>query len=121
MDTSKTIAELKSAVKQFCEERDWDQFHHIKDLAIGAATESAELLEIFRFKTDAVCDDMIMNSPADRKKISDELADVLFFVVRIAQKYNIELGDAFDTKMANNIAKYPVDKARGSNKKYDEL
>ena len=76
MDTKKdavrTVEEMKAAVQKFCEERDWDQFHHVKDLAIGAVTESAELLEIFRFKTDVVCDDMIMSSPEDRKKISDE-------------------------------------------------
>jgi NTP pyrophosphatase (non-canonical NTP hydrolase) len=121
MDTKATLDELKLAVKQFCEERDWDQFHRVKDLAIGAATESAELLEIFRFKTDDTCDEMIQNSPEDRKNIADELADILFFVVRIAQKYNIELSQAFDSKMEKNRLKYPIEKSRGSNKKYTEL
>jgi NTP pyrophosphatase (non-canonical NTP hydrolase) len=121
MDTKMTIEEMKSAVQNFCEERDWDQFHNPKDLAIGAVTESSELLEIFRFKSVEDCERMMKSSFEDRQQIADELADILFFVVRIAQKYRFDLDEAFVAKMLKNKAKYPVDKARGSNKKYTEL
>ena len=121
MDTKLTLENLKTMVQGFCEERDWDQFHNSKDLAIGVATESAELLEIFRFKTDQECDKMFLEKTPEREKISDELADVLFFVVRMAQKYNIDLSDAFEAKLNKNRVKYPIEKARGSNKKYNEL
>ncbi len=119
MDTKVTIQQLKDQVQQFCEERDWDQYHTAKDLAIGAATESAELLEIFRFRKDG--EDFVMNSQAERQQVADELADVMFFVVRLAQKYQFDLADIFAAKLEKNRQKYPVDKARGSNKKYTEL
>lgn len=120
LDDQTTISELKSNVKQFCTDRDWDQYHNAKELAIGVTTESAELLEIFRFKSQEEIDRMF-NTPDAREKISDEMADVLFFLLRMAQKYDIDLADAFNAKTAKNERKYPVEKARGSNKKYDEL
>ncbi len=110
---------LKEEIRKFCEDRNWDQFHGIKDLAIGVATEAAELLEIFRFQSENQCESLIQGER--RKEISDELADVLFFVLRIAQKYNIDLDAAFREKMQKNAQKYPVEKARGSNKKYNEF
>lgn len=118
-DDKTTISELKSTVKSFCTARDWDQYHNAKDLAIGVTTESAELLDIFRFKSDDEIDRMF-TIPGSREKISDEAADVLFFLLRLSQKYDMDMADAFDKKMAKNAMKYPVEKARGSNKKYDE-
>jgi NTP pyrophosphatase (non-canonical NTP hydrolase) len=119
MDEVKTIQELKEKVKNFCAERDWDQFHSPKDLAIGLSTESAELLELFRFKSDAE----ILNKMQDmqfRQKIQNELADTLFFILRFAQKNDMDLVSALQEKMKINAANYPVEKAKGSNKKYDE-
>jgi NTP pyrophosphatase (non-canonical NTP hydrolase) len=113
------IEKLKEEIKNFCEARDWDQFHGIKDLCIGVATEAAELLEIFRFQSEKQSESLIKDKK--KKEVSDELADVLFFVLRIAQKYDIDLADAFRKKMKKNKEKYPVEKARGSNKKYNEL
>jgi NTP pyrophosphatase (non-canonical NTP hydrolase) len=89
-------------------------------LAIGVITEAAELLEPFRFKTEKEMADMLKNSRL-RQEISEELADTLYFILRFAQKYNIDLSDAFHKKMEKNIEKYPLDKFKGSNKKYDEL
>lgn len=122
IDSQITIEEIKQDIHQFCIERDWDQYHHPKDLAIGAATEAAELLEIFRFKTDEECERLLGRDgdASVRQNVADELADVLFFVVRMAQKYDFDLGQAFRQKMEKNRTKYPVDKARGSNKKYTE-
>lgn len=119
-DDSTKFSELKATIQKFCEERDWDRFHGAKDLAIGAATESSELLEIFRFQSEEQCEEM-MKDADQRTKTGDELADVLFFVLRFAQKYGFDLSDAFARKMAKNIAKYPVEKAKGSNKKYTDL
>ena len=111
------INELIEVIKEFCEQRDWDQYHNPKDLAIGISTEAAELLDLFRFKNG----DEIQQTLANRREdIEDELADVLFFVLRFAQMNDIDLKKALEHKMAKNAAKYPVDKVRGNNKKYNE-
>lgn len=107
-------------VKAFCEAREWDQYHSPDQLAIGLATEAAELLSLFRFKTPEQVRELLA-SQSGREKISDELADVYFFLLRFAQMNNIDLGVALDVKLAKNDAKYPVEKAKGKNLKYDEL
>jgi NTP pyrophosphatase (non-canonical NTP hydrolase) len=112
--------DLQNRVRRFCEERDWDQFHDIKELAIGVSTEAAELLELFRFQSREQCE-ALLNAPLKREKIEDEIADVLFFILRIAGRYDIDLSRAVEKKMVKNGARYPVDKARGSNRKYDEF
>lgn len=107
-------------VKAFCEARDWDQFHSPDQLAIGLATEAAELLALFRFKTPGQASELLA-TPATREKVSDELADVYFFLLRFAQMNNIDLEAALSAKLAKNEAKYPVAKSKGKNLKYDEL
>ena len=119
-DQSTTVEDLKSIVKAYCEAREWDQFHDAKELAMSITIESAELLELFRFKSPEDMRQMFA-MPGPREKIGDELADVLFAVLRFAQLYNIDLTEEFRRKMIENERKYPVEKARGSNKKYDEL
>lgn len=120
MESRTNIHELKEKIRQFCQERDWDQYHNPKDLAIGIITESAELLEHFRFKSDAEVEAMFKN-PEKKAEISEELADIFYFVLRLAQKYDINLVEVLDKKLDKNRQKYPVEKARGSNKKYTEL
>jgi NTP pyrophosphatase (non-canonical NTP hydrolase) len=120
MDDQTKIHELKERIKQFCEARDWDQFHNPKDLAIGVMTEASELLEHFRFKSEQEMDEMFKNSEK-KTHISEEMADVFYFLLRLAQKYDIDLTSALDKKMQQNEMKYPVEKAKGSNKKYNEL
>ena len=112
-DDVTTLAELKSAVARFSDERDWAQFHGAKDLAIGIATEAAELLELFRFQPESTIDDR-MTDPELRRRVESEIADVLFFVVRLAQRYEIDVSAAFARKLARNAERYPVAKARGS-------
>ena len=119
-DDTTTLAELKSAVARFSDERDWGQFHGAKDLAIGIATEAAELLEIFRFQPETKADERMVD-PDARGRVENEIADVLFFVFRLAQRYDIDLSTVFARKLAVNAERYPVDKARGSNRKYTEL
>jgi NTP pyrophosphatase (non-canonical NTP hydrolase) len=117
---SDSLEELKEKVRLFCEEREWDQFHDLKDLAIGLVTESAELLDLFRFKTREECEALLVDS-ARRERVLDEVADVLFFVLRLSGRYQLDLGAALEAKMRKNAAKYPVEKSRGSNRKYDEF
>ncbi len=119
-DEEHTIREAMDIVRRFCEERDWDQFHNPKDLAIGMATESAELLEVFRFKSDDECREII-DDAVRSEHVKDELADVFYFVLRFAQMNDIDLYDALSQKIEKNCENYPVDRSKGSNRKYDEL
>ncbi len=119
MDQDTKIEDLKNATRVFCEEREWDQFHSIKDLAIGTVTEGAELLEIFRFQSDEQIAALLQQAEK-REDIADELSDVLFFLLRISQKYNFDLSSAFTRKLQKNRAKYPIEKAKGQNTKYTE-
>jgi NTP pyrophosphatase (non-canonical NTP hydrolase) len=116
-DPTTTIAELKGQVERFCEARDWDQYHNAKDLAIGVSTEAGELLDLFRFMSPGEVEGMFRDG-RKRGEIEDEMADVLFFLLRMAQMNGIDLSGAFERKMMKNEEKYPVEIARGSNKKY---
>lgn len=118
-DDSATVKELKDKVQKFCKDRDWDQFHNPKDLAIGISTEASELLDLFRFKRD---DDIkeIMSNPSKRQAVGEELADVLYFLLRFAQMNGFDLSEELNKKLEKNNIKYPVEKSKGSNKKYNE-
>lgn len=116
MDNSTPLAELKTAVRTFCQKRNWDQFHGAKDLAIGLVTEASELLEIFRFQNDKQIAE-ILQDDTQRQAVADELADTLFFLLRFADRFNFDLTQSFREKMAKNDRKYPEDKFFGSNKK----
>jgi NTP pyrophosphatase (non-canonical NTP hydrolase) len=116
---SDSIRELTDKVKRFCEERDWDQFHNPKDLAIGISTEANELLDIFRFKSLDDMQELFLN-PDKREHIEEEIADVFFFVLRFAQMNQIDLQKVLDMKMKKNALKYTVESSKGSNKKYNE-
>ncbi len=120
LDKKTYISELKEETKKFCENRDWDQYHSPKDLAVAVITESSELLEIFRFKSDSECEEMLRDD-FKRQNIADELSDVLYFLLRFAQRYNFDLTSEFLRKMRSNEEKYPVNKFKGSNKKYSEV
>jgi len=119
-DDSTTLSALKAVVQAFCEERDWDQFHGPRDLAIGIVTEGAELLDRFRFKNDSECEALLADA-ARRRDVEHELADTFFFVLRFAQRSGIDLAGALGRKLALNAERYPVAKVRGSNRKYTEL
>ncbi|WP_029502279.1 nucleotide pyrophosphohydrolase [Lachnoclostridium phytofermentans] len=119
MESNVSIKVLKDKVQSFCEERDWDQFHNPKDLAIGISTEANELLDLFRFKSE---EDMMnmLNDSVKRCSIEEELADTFFFILRFAQRNNMDLAEILYEKMKKNALKYPVEKAKGSNLKYTE-
>lgn len=119
-DQDTAIATLKSLVADFCTVRDWDRYHSAKELAVGIVTEEAELLDEFRFKSDAEVDAILADADG-RRRVEHEIADVLFFVLRLAQRYGVDLATALEAKMALNAERYPVDRARGSNRKYNEI
>ncbi len=119
MDNNTTIETAKNAVKKFCEDRDWDQFHNAKDLAIGISTEANELLQIFRFKS---IEEIKAIMESERKgEIAEEVADIFYFLLRFSQMYGIDLSETLNKKIVKNDAKYPVNKAKGCNKKYTEF
>jgi NTP pyrophosphatase (non-canonical NTP hydrolase) len=103
---------MKAKVKQFTIDRDWDQFHNGKDLAIALSGEAGELLNAFLWK-----------KPEDVKieKVKEELADVFNYAFLIADKYNLDIEEIMNEKLKINGEKYPVDKAKGTAKKYNEL
>jgi NTP pyrophosphatase (non-canonical NTP hydrolase) len=115
-----TIQELIHKVQHFCEERDWDQFHNPKDLAIGISTEANELLDIFRFKSEEQMQEVFRDA-SKRKHIEEELADTLFFILRFAQMNEIDIDKALDEKIEKNNKKYPIERIKGSNLKYTEI
>lgn len=119
MDNNVTINALKELVQKFCEDRDWDQFHNPKDLAIGISTEANELLQLFRFKTIEQMNQMLKNSKK-KEEVEEELSDVLYFVLRFAQMNDIDLSTALKKKIEKNNIKYSIEKSRGNNKKYNE-
>jgi NTP pyrophosphatase (non-canonical NTP hydrolase) len=106
------IQEITEALLKFRNERDWEQFHNPKDLALAISIESAELLELFLWKNP---------EEANQEKIKAELADVLSFALLLAEKYEFDVKEIILNKIANNAQKYPVEKAKGNAKKYDEL
>lgn len=114
------IAKLKLDVQSFCDAREWDQYHNAKDLAIGISTEASELLELFRFKNqDEVA--AFLSDSKGRTLVGEELADVLYFLLRFAQIYHFDLSDELLHKLRLNDERYPVEKAKDSNRKYSEL
>jgi NTP pyrophosphatase (non-canonical NTP hydrolase) len=113
-----SIAAITARIREFRDERDWMQFHNPKDLTAAIAIEAAELQEVFLWKSAGELEDT-----ADRRAeaISDEIADVAVYLFELADNLGLDLGETILKKMAKNAAKYPVEKARGSNKKYNEF
>lgn len=102
------MEELMQMVKQFCEERNWTPYHNPKDLAIGISTEANELLDIFRFKNEKEMQELFQNSET-KTHIGEEVADVLFFLLRFAQLYQLDLKSCMEDKLVKNAIKYPVE------------
>ncbi len=115
-----SVSDLMQAVRSFCAARDWDQFHPPKELAIGVVTEASELLAHFRFLSPEGISERLRD-PDDRREIEHEVADVLFFLLRFCERCGISPGEALESKLAVIEKRYPVERARGSNLKYDRL
>ena len=106
------IDELEQAIVQFTKDRDWDQFHNGKDLALALSIEASELNEAFLWK-DA--------KDVNVDKVKEELADIINYAILIADKYDLDIKQIVLDKLRRNAEKYPVDKAYGNAKKYNEL
>jgi NTP pyrophosphatase (non-canonical NTP hydrolase) len=111
------LEQLRAVVRQFAEERDWDQFHTPKNLSAALCVEAAELLEHFQWLERG---DAAELGPARLEQVRHEMADVLVYLVRLADKLDVDLRAAVRDKMVLNRAKYPADKVRGDARKYSD-
>jgi NTP pyrophosphatase (non-canonical NTP hydrolase) len=111
------LARLRDVVRQFADERDWDQFHTPKNLSAALCVEAAELLEHFQWLARG---DAAELGPAKLEQVRHEMADVLVYLVRLADKLDVDLNAAVRDKMVLNRAKYPADKVRGDSRKYSD-
>ena len=112
------IESLRNQLRTFAADRDWDQFHSPKNLAAALAVEASELLEHFQWLTEAQSQQL---PPEAFSEVGNEVADVLLYLIRISDKLGIDLIAAANAKIVLNAEKYPVEKARGSSRKYTEL
>ena len=112
------LESLRDQLRTFAAERDWDQFHSPKNLAAALAVEASELLEHFQWLTEAQSQQL---PPETLGEVRAEVADVLLYLIRISDKLGIDLVEAAKAKILLNAEKYPVEKARGSSKKYTAL
>ncbi len=112
------LRKLQEMVVAFRDARDWKQFHNNKDLAISLVLEATEVLEHFQWKN---VEEMQIHVDKNKEAVSDELADVLYWVLLLANDLEIDISKAFKNKMVKNNEKYAVDKSKGNHKKYTEL
>ena len=108
----KESEEIIQALLKFRNERDWEQFHNPKDLALAINVEAGELLELFLWKN---------SEEANKEQVKEELADVFAYAFMLAEKYNFDVKEIILEKIKRNGEKYPIDKAKGIAKKYNEL
>ncbi len=113
-----TLILLRDELRRFAADRDWDQFHSPKNLASALSVEAAELLEPFQWLTEAQSRHL---TAEQLEAVREEMADVLLYLIRLADKLGIDLAAAASDKIVRNSARYPVEKAKGSSKKYTDL
>lgn len=111
------LEELKARVRVFVAERDWERFHSPKNLAMALSVEASELVELFQWLSE---DESAALDDAQRRRVAEELADVLWFLVRLSDRLDIDLLEAAGRKLAENAKKYPAEKVRGQARKYTE-
>jgi NTP pyrophosphatase (non-canonical NTP hydrolase) len=109
---------LRSQLAQFADERDWDQFHNPKNLAMALIAEAGELVEHFQWLSAQQAENLALQT---KSEVEMEIADVLLFLLRLADKLDIDVVAAAEKKMALNAEKYPVEKSKGIATKYNKL
>jgi NTP pyrophosphatase (non-canonical NTP hydrolase) len=114
------LKKINSEIERFASDRDWDQFHSVKNLSMALSVESAELLEIFQWFTEEQSN-KVKNDPKTMSKVEDEVADIFVYLLRIVSKTNIDLEAAVLNKLKKNAEKYPIEMSRGNSKKYNEF
>ena len=112
-----SLTDLTARLKEFAVERDWEQFHSPKNLAMALSGESGELLEHFQWLTEQQSQDI---SGAKKREVSHEMADILIYLLRLSERLDIDLLDAVNEKIAINEKRYPADKVRGDSRRADE-
>lgn len=115
---SQSITDLQQRIVAFRDARDWKQFHNPKDMALSLVLETAEVVEHFQWKNEQEIKDHLAKN---KNELGEELADVMYWVLLMAHDLDIDLATIFEQKMTKNESKYPVEKAKGSHKKYTEL
>ncbi len=115
---SDSIRDLTAEIRSFVDARDWRQFHAPKEMAVGIVAEAGELLQHFVWQSDKQSEQRVV---AKRHEITDEIADIGILLFELADNLGIDLAEAMRAKLARNEVRYPVEKSRGSNKKYNEL
>jgi len=120
MDKEITIEELRKLVIKFRDEREWKKYHNPKDLAISTSIEAAELLEMFQWKTDDEIKELLKNKEK-YEKVCEELADIIIYCLDMSEIIDADISEIVKKKLEHNAKKYPVEKAKGSAKKYTEL
>ena len=113
-----SIRDLTTRINAFRDARDWKQFHNPKEMAVSISIESAELLEHFQWKNAKECETHLQES---REAVADEMADVAIYLFELADLLEMDLGQEMLRKLDKNAVKYPIEKARGSNLKYNRL
>ena len=113
-----TLDHLRDALREFARERDWEQFHSPKNLAIALAVEAAEILEPLQWMSE---EESSSPAPKVRAALAEELADVLIYLVRLADRLDVDLLEAASSKLEGNARKYPVERSKGSARKYTDL
>lgn len=114
------VEKINNEVTKFIEARDWDQFHSIKNLSMALSVETSELVEIFQWLKEDESNN-VSNNPKLKSKVEEEIADIFVYLLRIAIKSNINIEDVVLAKIEKNAEKYPIEKAKGSAKKYNDL
>jgi dCTP diphosphatase len=115
-DADTTLLRLKEEMRRFVAEREWEQFHDLKNLAMAIGVEAGELMDHFRWVENARAAD-VMRDPAEAQRVRHELADVFLLLLSFANAAGIDLSDAAAAKLEINRRKYPVEEARGSARK----
>lgn len=115
-----SLEEIRQMQEAFCNERDWEKFHTPRNLLLALVGEVGELAEVFQWKGE-VSVGVPELSPEEKQDLKEELSDVLLYLIRLADRCDVDLSKAVLEKVAKNAAKYPPEKCKGSSKKYDRL
>jgi NTP pyrophosphatase (non-canonical NTP hydrolase) len=119
-DGSSTFADFKKRILDFSQEREWGAIHSPKNLSMALAAEAAELMELYLW-TDSKGSYALMQNPEKDARVREELADIMIYALEFANRTGIDVAKAIEDKIRVNGIKYPVEKCKGSSKKYDEL
>ena len=117
---SSELEDLLQKIQAFSDERDWSQFHTVKNLILAVSAEVGELAEVVQWKSDQELTEYL-KTPEGKTRLSEEVADVAIYLLRICQQQNLNFIDILNQKVEINASKYPVDKSKGNSIKYSEL